>query len=1026
MGPGYIDELEGVIKLALSSKNKYKKEYANEVREWLWSGLYLIPYKTIDSLNGKRKLIPNTGKYRGWLVKEASEAFLRWLLEVWQQQNPGSVEAFGIFLGPPSGYLIMFDLDSEKIGELFDADKAEWENTVNSIINDGIALKICPVETASADGIELSDCIFIHTRRGAHIITKLSKEDWETLHRIIGANKKIGTLKYKNYEFDVELRTLGPTPIASYKHVIAERTLPPPLNTIERIEKGLRELGIKLPAQQKITDLKMETSKRETSKGETRSSKRVEKNEKQQTVVTNNNILRRGNKTLTESDISKISEVLSAYWISGHRNNLTLGLLGWLIKRDIDEDSAVKLIQVIATRAGDEELNNRVSEVRRHYNLVKNNEKNMNELTGKTKLVEEIQNIIKQQNPTLSDEEARDRALAVINELEAVLGPRRTILVRTPYRTGTWFVNDPRRGIVLLKERVDENRDMKRYRDYISDWYIRKILVVRSDEHYIYNVLFKNARTKEKLVLSGQLDEVIKELRRIHGVKRSQVVSDAVSAIISELIRRRVARLKRTAEVAGILPLENNVKLVRVGALSRTLIPAEVDVEKAREALKLLEQIREHYEIEKFDAVINWAAYAPASYALKILYNVKQIHLLQHGEKQTGKTTLARIITALYPVVTGNAEEIAEEGQSEYRLAWKLNITSLPLLEDEVQGISHKPALLGLLKRAATGDIVRWRGDTNRRYHARAPLVLTSNYTEILTDPALGERVFALLYTQNDYVYSKPREKREEFKQLYNEYRVLAPHLGALILQTLVESWSEIGEKWAHRLQEKIDYLKFGQWIWAKAAEKLGVDSPEWAVREIVLEEEIETVSEEELFWAILRDAVRVAIEKHRIELEDVPAALWGKIRVLDKKGFLPSWMRTNRKGLIITSTIVNEFEKYNVRLNSLKGLAVRLGYEYRTYTVRKESVKGMLVPREALIFGVATDQELAEEIEPDVMLLLNMGKLEPTAQNVKNYIMKRYGVDEHTAYELMNIILDKYGERIRKQREELEVAAAN
>jgi len=124
-----------------------------------------------------------------------------------------------------------------------------------------------------------------------------------------------------------------------------------------------------------------------------------------------------------------------------------------------------------------------------------------------------------------------------------------------------------------------------------------------------------------------------------------------------------------------------------------------------------------------------------------------------------------------------------------------------------VQGISRKPALIGMMKRTATGDTVRWRGDTHHKYHARAPLILTSNYTEVVEDPALAERVISVLFTQNDYVYNKTREEREEFKQLYNEYRSVAPHLGAVVLETIAESWGEIEEKWIHLLQEKEDYI---------------------------------------------------------------------------------------------------------------------------------------------------------------------------------------------------------------------------
>lgn len=50
--------------------------------------------------------------------------------------------------------------------------------------------------------------------------------------------------------------------------------------------------------------------------------------------------------------------------------------------------------------------------------------------------------------------------------------------------------------------------------------------------------------------------------------------------------------------------------------------------------------------------------------------------------------------------------------------------------------------------------------------------------------------------------------------------------MGAVLLQVLVDRWQEIAETWAHRLQEKQDYITLGQTVWRWVAEKLNVNPP--------------------------------------------------------------------------------------------------------------------------------------------------------------------------------------------------------
>lgn len=855
----------------------------------------------------------------------------------------------------------MFDFDSEEIHKLFETKRDEWWEKSKAIADILGNRFYATLERVSGITRVAIKSIKVATRRGAHVIVKLAKEDWERLHGIIKANKELGEVSIPPVEGHViakgklELRTLGVTPLSSYKHKIIALNQLHPFN-LEKVNQVLKWLGL-----QEIRPPKLEFHKTiEEAQPHGHSAREVKRKEGMHTIDTNST----GN--LSDTNVNKVVDILAPFWISRHRDKLELGLLGWFIKRGIKHETAREVIRRICERAGDEELEQRLREVDRHYILVKNGEKQVEELLGKSGLISELEVIIKQQNPTLTDEEIRDRALSVVSELEKVLGPRRSRIVRIPYRTGWFFVNDPQRGILLLKEKADENGQVKRAREYISDWYVAKGVVVRGDGQYTYRLLFVNARTKERWILAGQLDEIVRELRRVHGVRRSQVLYDAVSSVVEELIRRGIIKKRKTAAVAGILPMKGGIKLVRAGALSRLLIPKVPDIEKARQALELLKEIREHYDVDKFDIALNWGVYAPIGYALKKLYGIKQMYLMLYGERHAGKTTLAHIITSLYPF----PEKPPEEAGSEYRMSYLLNLTTVPVVYDEPEGISRKPSLLGLIKRAATGDIIRWRGDTNRKYYARGALIITSNHREVLEDPALGERIIQVEFTHSDYVGNKSREEKEAFNQLNNKYETVADHLGSLILNLLVENWNQIREEWIHRLIEKEDYIQLGQWVWHKVAERLGASQPPWATRNIKLVEENPDELVNQTFWDVLHDILVDYARFHRCD-----RTLMGCVAELGEKGLLPrNLVEWSPSHIVVKAPIKREIER---RLNtiiagSLKNLAEKLGLEYKSVRVGGTPIKGIVIPINTLLKKIGGLDDLVDYLAEVLLFKYN------------------------------------------------------
>ncbi len=566
----------------------FARETAERVLDLVGFGYFVVPYK------GPKQ--PGVSSWRDLQDVMLTEENL---LKAWKRATVKGTRWYGVLLGRPSQHLVLVDIDSVTAEKLLEEGKEDEARRIVQDLYSTVQEIVQPV-AEPALGLSVRPALFTHTRRGVHILLHLRPQDYSELKAALGkANTELGETKLGNHKVKVELRLRGATPLITEWHQTMYDILPLPPVSLQYLKRVLETIGVGLPEKEF-----QERSSAGKGKNWNRDVRNPIKNDEEtHTPITSSKESSRETSLpptttgrLSEQNMSKIVDLLKNYWVPGHRNNLQLGLVGWLIKAGVPLEDAEKLFERLCDAAGDEEKSKRLAEVRRQYNLVQTGQKKLEELLGKAGLLAGLQAVIKEQNPSITEEEARDRALAVIHELEKILGPRRSILLQTPYESGLWIVNDPARGIVLVRERMDENGQVHRHSKYISDWYVRKVLIVKGDGQYLYKVLFKNARTKEKLVLSGHLDEIVKELRRLHGVKRSQHLSDAVSAVISEFIRRKLAKVKKTAAVAGILPVKTGVKLVRVGALSRLLVPKEPDLEKARQALQLLVELRGGYQ----------------------------------------------------------------------------------------------------------------------------------------------------------------------------------------------------------------------------------------------------------------------------------------------------------------------------------------------------------------------------------------------------------------------------------------------
>ena len=728
----------------------------------------------------------------------------------------------------------------------------------------------------------------VASRRGVHALFRVPGADWEAA----GKGQLHGSAVVGGREYRVDVVLSGATPLRSRKHAVLECPGLPVIGLREALDavgfQGAAGGGAAGPRE-------VDAAGAAPGRG------------------------------LGESQLSAAVELLKGFWVEGHRHRLALGIAGLLAKTGYSEESAAELVRRLAEAAGDEEAGDRLRAVSDTYRRLAAGE----EVAGKSILVDELEAVTGD----------RDEALLVVEQLESIIGaraPSRIVMLKVDDsgRTKTYIANDPLRGIVEVRVRDGEIAR----RRLVTPWYVRDAEVASVDGvHYVSVTVEAPGVGRERL--RGTLDEAARAFSGLVGGVSPQRLRDAFSLIVYEMLRRGVARRGELAPAPGLL---GDWRLRLRGVYAELLVPGEPDAGAAREALRLLLKMRAMYrDHSKFDAAMLWAGYAVASYAAKESLGVKQVYLLLHGERQTGKTTLARIVAAMFPLRTVLGE-VPEEGQTEYRLAWKLSIAATPVIEDEVQGIGSRRGLLGLLKRAATGLAVRWRGDSGRVFHARAPLIMTSNYREVLADDALRERVLAVEFTAAD----RPgRGDVPRFRELRARYAAAAPHLGALLLRAAEAHAGELKRVYMS-VQEPVDALAAGKAVWRLVADKLGAGEPPWlGLDPGAFADPEPEMPERDIVLAALKDVLMEALRADRQAVADLEAAESARDVLTRYAALLPSWVRPSRSGLLVGAPLLQELRRrYGYEpIGGLKGLARRLGWAYTAHGSARRKV--MVVP---------------------------------------------------------------------------------
>jgi len=370
-------------KLREAAYKIFRATVASKVLELTDFGFTIIPYET------ERK--PAVSKWKD--LKDA-EYSIENVLKLWERTKGSNYEYYGVMLGRPSNNLVLIDLDDVDATKAAEEGREEDRQRIVDDLAEKVEQILPKMDAGDGWGFVLPAVALTKTRRGVHILLRLGRADYEKLVERLGKeNTELGEAEYRGHRVKVELRVKGVTPLHTQYHRTKCWQLPLPPVSLHTVERLLQTLGVRLP----VLSGKVQPNAAEAREGNLDVQNNIvrhEENTHPSTSIQDTSARETTRRRLSEQDIAKIVEVLKNYWVPGHRNNLQLGLVGWLIKRNVSLEQAEELVRRLAEAAGDEEVRKRIDEVRRQYRLVQNGEKKPEELLGKTGLLEELQVII--------------------------------------------------------------------------------------------------------------------------------------------------------------------------------------------------------------------------------------------------------------------------------------------------------------------------------------------------------------------------------------------------------------------------------------------------------------------------------------------------------------------------------------------------------------------------------------------------------------------------------------------------------
>jgi len=627
---------------------------------------------------------------------------------------------------------------------------------------------------------------------------------------------------------------------------------------------------------------------------------------------------------LPESKILEIVNLLRLIYRPGFRNYVVLFLTGWLKKAGVDYGSARKVIEILAE--GDEEKDIRLYVLDRTYGL-KGNPPSEDELKGKSGIQEIAEKIL-----------GEERSLELIRRLEEHLGKaspfRDSIFSLIDFSKKLYYVANPRKGIIARAYEDPKNGGIV-YKELIAECCPVHVTVFEDPLGGVrkFEIVFEGMLNKT--IGPADLETIASRLVAEAVVKHRRLIQDALSSLIMAFMRNGKAEVRRELEKPGFYYIDGLIKAIKWDG-------QEFSKEELAKSLLLLRELREKWYThlaERFTTIIKWGILAPFSYAIKQIRGTYGIHfpwLLLHGTANTGKSTLGKIIRAIWNLSP------EEKGGSHIdtipRFGKVVSESTFPILINEVADVLSKESIREVIKSAIESPFARGRyvQGVYTEEPALAPMIFTTN-KHYPADDALLRRFVGILFSLSDRV---TEDKAKEFEKDVLSRIYDLRFLGFFIFQRLVENPELLKKGW----------LEISTSLLREAYEFAGLEVPEW-IEETHRGESLEEITElinEEIRARLLED-INNRYSKHisRVEVlegEDgsySPTGLELRLRALLDNGFLP-WAFLKGEEIVITNAVLKVLD--GLAVDSLKSLAERFGWEYKNVKVNGIQGKRVVV----------------------------------------------------------------------------------
>ena len=650
---------------------------------------------------------------------------------------------------------------------------------------------------------------------------------------------------------------------------------------------------------------------------------------------------------LSESKILEIVNLIKPIYRQGYRNYIILFLSGWLRKAGVYYSSARKIVEILAE--GDEEKDLRFYVLDRTYGL-KGNPPTEEELKGKSGLQEIAERQL-----------GEEKSLELIRRLEEKLGKaspfRDSIFSLIDFSRKLYYVANPRKGIIARAYEDQKNGGIV-YRELIAECCPVRVVVFEDPLGGVRKFEIEFDGLLKKTIGPAELEVIVQRLKAKGIVKHKRLIEDALSSLVIAFIRNGKAEIRRELEKPGFYFIEGQIKAVKWEA-------EEFDKEDLRNSLNLLNELREEWYnrlAERFSTVVKWGLLAPFSYAIKQIRGSYGIHfpwLLLHGSSHTGKTTLGKIIRAIW------SQSLEEKGGSHIdtvpRFGKVVSETTFPILINEVADVLAKDSLREILKSSIESPFARGRyvQGVYVEEPSLATMIFTTNKT-YPSDDALLRRFIGILFTLSDRVSEKKARQFESgiLPRIYG-----LRFLGYFVFQRIAES-PELLKK---------DWKEVSTSLLREAYEYAGMEVPSW-IDELHEGESLEEITEiinEEIRARILDD-LNQRYSRHISKVEALvegnsvyTSELKHRVKALLEGNFVP-WASLKGDNVVITNSVLKILD--DLAVDSLKSLAERFGWVYNNVRIRGDQGKRIIVSFDEFIrFLEGSEvQEDSEEIHGD------------------------------------------------------------